>query len=96
MGRLAKIVLELTILNVIASVLFLSGVVDVSGFPGLYVVIPLAAVGYGMFVICLALEKEAAGFDSEHRTPPEVTGPDSGSGLTGSFHDHEHHEPAHV
>ena len=67
MSRLARTMLGLTVASSIASVLFLSDIVDVSDIPGLYVVFPLAAVFWGMFLLCHSLEKEVARFDEEQR-----------------------------
>jgi hypothetical protein len=92
MSRLTKTVLGLTIFNVIASVLFLTGLVNVSFFPGLYLVFPLAAVGYGMFVICLALEREAARFDAEQREHQDHVDPDVPPHNVESLHGPDHHE----
>lgn len=88
-GRLAKIVLYLTIVNAVAAVLFLSGLVDIRGFPGLYVTFPLAAVGYGIFVICLMLETEVAKFDAEHH---DHAATEAHPHNIEPLHDHDHHE----
>lgn len=67
MSGLTKTMLGLTIASAIASVLVLSGIVNVSDVPGFYVVFPLAAVFYGMFLICWILQKEVAESDAEQR-----------------------------
>ena len=69
MSRLTKIMLGLTVINSVASALFLTGIVNISSVPGLYVVFPLAAIFYGMFLICWMLEKDVAEFDAEHHLP---------------------------
>jgi hypothetical protein len=88
MSRLTKIMLELTIINSVASVLFLTGVVDVSALPGLYVVFPLAAVAYGMFLICHALDKEVGGFDAEQHAHHDHTRPGNHSESAEIIHGH--------
>lgn len=93
MSRLTKIMLELTIANSVASVLFLTGMVNVSDIPGFYVTFPLAAVFYGMFIICRFLEKEVAAFDVEQRAHQSHAAPEHHSEAVESIHGHEHHEP---
>lgn len=96
MSRLTKFALDLLIINILASVLFITGLVDVSSIPSLYVVFPLVVVFYGMFLICLALEKESAKFDAEQRAHHDHAVPDEHSEPAESIHGHEHHEPAHA
>jgi len=91
MSRLTKIMLELTVINAVASVVFLTGIVNVSDFPGLYVSFPLAAVFYGMFLICLALDREVAGFDAEQRVHHDPA-PEKHPHNVESLHGHDHHE----
>ena len=88
MSRVTKIMLALTVINSVASVLFLTGIVNVSSLPGLYVVFPLAAILYGMFLICRMLEKDVAEFDAEHHDHAPEVYPDNIEPL----HDHDHHE----
>ena len=83
--------LEMTVINSVASALFLTGIVNVSDFPALYVSFPLAAVSYGMFLICLALDKEVAGFDAEQRARHDPT-PEKHPHNVESLHGHDHHE----
>jgi hypothetical protein len=92
MSLLAKILLALLIVNSAASVLFMTGIVDVSGVPSLYLTFPLAAILYGMFVICLALDKEVAAFDAERHAHHDHAGPANQPPNIESLHDHEHHE----
>ena len=92
MSRLTKIMLALLIINSIASVLFLTGIVNINGFPGLYVVFPLAAVFYGMFLICWMLQKNVAAFDTEERTHHNLVLPAKHPRNVQSLHDHDHHE----
>ena len=93
MNRLTKIMLGLTIGNAVASALVLTGIVNV---PRLDVVFPLAAIFYGMFLICCMLQKEIAAFDAEERRHREPTTPDNHSQSAESVHGHEHHEPMRV
>jgi ABC-type nickel/cobalt efflux system permease component RcnA len=90
MSRLTKIMLGLTVINSIASVLFLSGIVNVSAAPGLYAVFPLAAIFYGMFLICRMLEKDVAEFDAERHDHKPAEHPRNIEPLHN--HDHDHHE----
>ncbi|HTV75704.1 MAG TPA: hypothetical protein VMD57_01810 [Candidatus Baltobacteraceae bacterium] len=89
MSRLTKIMLELTVINSVASALFLTGIINVSAAPGLYVVFPLAAVSYGMFLICRMLQKDVVEFDAEHRAH---TAPDIHPHNVEHLHGHDHHE----
>ena len=66
MSRLTKSMLALMIINGVASLLFLTGLLDVGSFPGLYVAFPLAATFYGLFLISRIFEKDMARFDAEH------------------------------
>ena len=92
MGKLAKIMLALLISSSVASVLFLAGIVDVSAVPGLYVVFPLAAICYGMFLICLALDKEVARFDAEQQAHHDPAAPGKAPDNVESLHSHDPHE----
>jgi ABC-type nickel/cobalt efflux system permease component RcnA len=89
MSRLTKTMLALLIINIVASVLFLTGLVNVSFFPGLYVVFPLVAIFYGMFLICWMLEKDVVEFDAEHH---KHVAPEEHPHNIESLHDHDHHE----
>ena len=90
MSRLTKSMLALMIINGVASLLFLTGLLDVGSFPGLYVAFPLAATFYGLFLISRIFEKDMARFDAEH------CGPGDHSESDDAMHVHEHHEPAHA
>jgi ABC-type nickel/cobalt efflux system permease component RcnA len=91
MSTLTKTMLGLTIVNAIASALFLTGIVNISGAPGLYVVFPLAAICYGMFLICRMLQKDVAEFDAEQRAHQNHA-PEEHPHNVESLHDHDHHE----
>lgn len=67
MGKFAKWTLALLTINSVAAMLFMTGAIDVSKIPGLYLTFPLAAILYGMFVIFRVFEKDAAEFDAEYR-----------------------------
>lgn len=90
MSRLTKITLGLLLINSVASVLFLTGMVEVSGVPGLYVVFPLAAVSYGMFVIFYAFDKAAAAFDADEHTHHDHSAPMIQPHNVESLHGHDH------
>lgn len=94
MSRLTKTMFGLMILNAVAAALFLTGVVDVSEAPGFYLALPLAAIFYGMFVICRVLDKEVAAFDAEQRAPGGRAAPDSPPHNVEPLHEHDskHHE----
>ncbi len=96
MSRLTKFSLAMLSVNAIASVLILTGVVNVSAVPGLYVVFPLAEVSGGMFLIFHVLEKEAAAFDAEHHVHHDPAVPDQHSEPGEPISGHEHHEPVHA
>ena len=76
MSKLTKFTLASLVVSTVAAVLFLTGVINVAAIPGLYVVFPLAAILYGGFLICLALDKEVARFDAEQRAHLDSAQPD--------------------
>lgn len=92
MGRLAKISLGLMAVNAVAAVLFLSGVIDVSRAPGLYLTFPLAALFYGMFVIFVAFEKQAARSEAEQHIHHGHDAPEIHPHNVESLHGHDHHD----
>ena len=92
MSRLTKIMLALLIINSVASVLFRSGIVNISSFPGLYIVFPLAAVFYGMFLICWMLQKITAESDADARAHHDPAEPAEHPSNVQSLHNHDHHE----
>jgi len=83
--------LELTIINCVASALFLTGIVNVSDAPGFYVTFPLAAILYGMFLICRMLQKDVVEFDAEHHHQHAA---EHHAEPAKMLHGHEHHAPA--
>ena len=93
MSRLTKILLALTIINFVPGVLFVSGVVGVGKFPGLYATFPVGATLYGLFLISRMLEKEVAAFDAEQRKHEDPATPDHHPEPVEPLHGHEHHEP---
>ena len=96
MSRLTKSMLALMIINGVASLLFLTGLLDVGSFPGLYVAFPLAATFYGLFLISRIFEKDMARFDAEHCGAGDQVMPANHSEADDAMHGHEHHEPAHA
>jgi hypothetical protein len=56
--RVTKILFALTIINLVAGLLFVTGVIDIDEIPDLYVPFPAAASCFGMFFIWLIMEKE--------------------------------------
>jgi amino acid permease len=97
MSRLTKIMLELLIINTVLAALFLTGIVNVSDFPALYLTFPAAAIFYGMFLICRFLEKEVAEFDAEQREHYDQAAQASHSESDDSLHrGHGHHAPMHA
>ena len=92
MSRLTKFMLAMLIASAVATVLFLTGIVDVNAVPGLYVAFPLAAILYGVFLICLALDKEVARFDAEQRAHHGPAAPDIHPHNVEHLHDRHHHE----
>jgi len=93
MSRLTKIMLGLMIANAVASALTLTGIVNVSDFPGFYVVFPLAAIFYGMFLICHILEKDVTEFDAEQRELDDHAASGNHSEPAETIHGQEHHAP---
>jgi len=93
MSRLTKILLALTIINFVPGVLFVSGIIGVGRFPGLYATFPVGVTLYGLFLISRMLEKEIAAFDAEQRAHEDHPTPDHHSEPVEPFHGQEHHEP---
>ena len=78
MSRLTRALLAAAILNLVAALLVLTDVVDVSSIPWLYVTFPLAVVFFGMFFISWILQEHVAAYDAEQRAdhkPSAVAGP---------------------
>lgn len=96
MSRMTKSMLALMIINGVASLLFLTGLVEVGSFPGLYVVFPLAATFYGLFLISRIFQKDMAGFDAERQGPEDQAMPANHFEADDAMPGHEHHEPAHA
>jgi hypothetical protein len=92
MSKLTKIMLALLVISSVATALFLTGIINVSAVPGLYVAFPLAAVLYGAFLICLALDKEVAAFDAEEHAHHDHIAPEIHPHNVESLHGHDHHE----
>ena len=92
MSKVTKFVLGALIISSIATVLFLTGIVDVSAMPGFYLAFPLTAVLYGMFVICLALDREVAAFDAEQRAHQAHVAPGENPQNVEFLHAHDHNE----
>jgi len=57
MNRFTKILLGLAVVNLLAGVFFLTGIVDISRVPGLYATLPAGVVCLGMFLISFRLEE---------------------------------------
>jgi ABC-type nickel/cobalt efflux system permease component RcnA len=93
MSRLTKMMLAALIINIVASALFLSGVVNISAVPGFYVAFPLVAICYGMFLISRMLQKDVAQFDAEQREHHDQAVAEKHREPAESFHIHGHHEP---
>ncbi|HEX5400462.1 MAG TPA: hypothetical protein VFY06_15545 [Verrucomicrobiae bacterium] len=91
MSKLTKFTLASLITSAIASVLFLTGIIDVQSMPGFYVVFPLAAVLYGCFLICFALDKEVARFKADQHTHHDFGVPDIHPHNVEPLHEHDHH-----
>jgi hypothetical protein len=77
MSRLTKILLALTIMNFVPGVLFVSGIVGVGKFPGLYATFPVGATLYGLFLIFRMLEEEVAAYAAEQRVHEDHAAPDN-------------------
>ena len=92
MSKLTKFTLVTLIISIVASALFLTGVVDVHTVPGLYVVFPLVAILYGCFLICLVLDKEVARFNADQHAHHGSDTPDLHPHNVEHLHDHDHHE----
>lgn len=94
MSRLTKILLALTIINFVSGVLFVSGIVGVGKFPGLYATFPVGTTLYGLFLISCMLEKDVAAFDAEHGAHEYHSAPDDPSEPVEPVRGGEHPEPS--
>lgn len=93
MSRPTKMLLVLTIINFVPGVLFVSGVVGVGRFPGLYATFPVGATIYGLFLISHMLEQEVTAYEGEQRRHAEHATPDNYSESIEPLQGHEQHEP---
>lgn len=65
MKKMTKVLLALFVLLLGVGLLFLTGIVNVSETPELYVLFPIGASLYGLFLISLVFEKQFAAADGE-------------------------------
>jgi len=66
MTKMTKALLISSILCLVAGLILNSGLVNVGEAVALYVVLPLGATFFGLFLIAKVLSKESAGYDQEH------------------------------
>jgi len=96
MNRFTKVLLGVAILNVVAGLLFVTGVINVDAAPGLYAIFPLGVVCTGVFFIFFAVEKETAMYDIEewvHEIDLEKYNHSHADEL---HHGYGHHAPMHA
>ena len=67
MKKFTKLLLVLTIVNFVLGLLVSIGVIHVGDTANLYLLLPVGAVFFGLFMIWHMLEKESAAYDAEQR-----------------------------
>jgi hypothetical protein len=70
MSKLAKILLTVTAVNLVAGILFVTGVIPVGYMVSWYITFPTGVIFLGLFIISYMLRKEVARFDQEQRSQP--------------------------
>ena len=68
MTKMTKTLLVLSLIGLVAGLVFVTGLVNVTNAIGLYVTLPFGAILFGLFLISRMLEKETSRFDEEQRT----------------------------
>ena|SRR5712671_970352 len=67
MSKMTKALLVLSLSCLAAGLVFVTGLVNVTEAPFLYVTFPAGAILFGLFLISLSLQAESALFDEERR-----------------------------
>ena len=67
MSKITKTLLTLSVTGMVFGTAFVTGLLGMENVVSLYVVLPLGAVFFGLFLISLVLEKEDALFDKDQR-----------------------------
>ena len=67
MSKMTKALLVLSLSCLAAGLVFVTGLINVTDMPFLYVTFPAGAISFGLFLISLSLQKESALFDEERR-----------------------------
>jgi len=93
MSRFTKTLCVLTLVTLTLGLLFDTGVINVDNVPELYVVFPMGACLFGLFLICRLLGKEVAAFDAEQRAHNE---PAAEANEPEHAYDGEIHSPGHA
>jgi hypothetical protein len=65
MTKITKTLLIVSVAKLAMGLVLVTGLVNVQAIPGLYVVLPLGAVLFGLFLLSKMLEKETAAFNQE-------------------------------
>jgi hypothetical protein len=73
MGKMSKILLWLAIAGLVVGVAFASNLIDAHGVVAWYVVLPVGAIFFGLFLISFMLEEEVAFYDAEQRIRQKAT-----------------------
>lgn len=93
MSKMTRTMFGILVASTILSVLIMAGCLNANKSPRLDVVFPLAAIFYGMFLICRMLQKEITEFDAEEHKHHEPATRDRHSQSDEGLHGQEHHEP---
>jgi len=96
MNKLTKLLFGFTVINLVAGVLFLTGIINVDAVPGLYMIFPLGVVSCGVFLIFFAVEKETAMYDIEEWVHEVDLAQYNHTPLDESQHGFGHHVPMHA
>jgi hypothetical protein len=69
---MAKKLLIIAIVSLVAGLIFVTGIVNAQNMVGLYVVLPLGAVFLGLFLVFKSFEKEVSVYDEEQQSHPAL------------------------
>jgi len=68
MSKLTKVLLTVATLNLVAGILFVTGIIPVGHVVSWYLTFPVGVIFLGLFMISYMLQKEVARFDEEQRS----------------------------
>lgn len=72
MAKTTKALLTISIASLVVGLAFVTGIVNVQNTVALYVVLPLGAVFFGLFLVFRIFENEALLYDQEQQAHPAL------------------------